>query len=140
MAILTSAEYPAIRAALDVDLNDKDLPDSTIALTIYQDAADQDVLDIDPDAEGRTGDEAAAVTRAAIYFCAARLAYAVVRITSLSVNTRDISYSKATFDPEERAAQLRAEAEEELAEILEPEEEAPRRPTMFSRATGSRGQ
>lgn len=136
MAILSSDEYPEIRAALDADLNANDLPDSIIAMTIYKDAADQDVLERDPDAATRTGEDANRVKRAAIYFCAARLAPVVVRLTSLSVTTRDMSYSRATFDPEERAAQLRNMAEEQLALVLEVD---PARPAFFSVAHGTRG-
>ncbi len=135
MAILTSADYPAIRAALDTSLTDKLLPDDTIAMDIYAPAADQDVLDRDPDAETRTGTEAERVQRAAVYFCAARLAPAVIRITSLSVQTRDISYQRPQFEPEERAEALRALAEAELAAVLTPSTPAATRPTLFGRAT-----
>lgn len=136
MAILTDADYPDIRAALDADLSDKDLFDATIALTIYAPAADQDVLARDPDAETRTGEAAQRIKRAAIYFCAARLAPAVVRLTSLSISTRDMSYQRATFDPVERAAQLRNLAEEELGQVLELD---PARPEFFSVGRGQRG-
>jgi len=139
MAILSSDEYPAIRAVLDTDLNDKNLYDSTIALDIYQGAADQDVLDLDPDAESRTGTDAERILRAAIYFCAARLAPAVVRITSLSIQARDLSYSKPVFDPEKRAAELRSMAEEEINEVLHPTDTSYSMPTMFARAEGKRG-
>lgn len=139
MPILTQADYQAIRAALDTDLDSDSLPDATIALSVYQDAADQDVLDLDPDAETRTGSELARVKRAAILFCAARLAPAVVRITSMTVNTRDLSYQRPTFKPDERAAELRQLAQAELNEILEPTGLAPSRPTMFAVVSGTRG-
>jgi len=118
MAILSSDEYPAIRAALDTELNTTTLPDSTIALIIYQSAADQDVLNLDPDAESRTGEDANHVLRAAIFFCAARLAPAVVRLTSLAITTRDMSYSKPVFDPDEMAEILRRLAHDEMDEVL----------------------
>ncbi len=136
MAILTSVNYPDVRVALDADLADKDIPDATIALLIYAPAADQDVLERDPDAESRTGEDANRVLRSAIYFCAARLAPVVVRLTSLSITTRDMSYQRATFDPEERAAQRRNMAEAELALVLETD---PARPEFFTVAQGQRG-
>jgi hypothetical protein len=139
VAILTSAEYPAIRAALDTELNTTNLPDSIIALDIYSNAADQDVLQLDPLAASRTGEAANRVKRAAIYFCAARLCPAIVRITSLSVQTRDLNYSRPVFDPAERAAELRAMAQAEINEILTPTEAAAERPTMFAVASGTRG-
>lgn len=137
--LLSSAQYPAIRAAIDVKLAATDLPDAVIALDIYKGAAIQDVLARDPSAESRTGDAEVHVTSAGIYFCAARLCPAVVRVTSLSVSTRDLNYSRQTFDPEQRAAELRALADTELARVLEPSEDTPSRPTMFTIAAGTRG-
>lgn len=115
---LSSTEYPAVRAVLDVDLNTQNLPDTTIALDIYEGAANQDVLDRDPAAASRTGTDGERVLRAAIYFCAARLTGAVVRLTSISIQARDLTYAKQTFDPTERAEELRDLANDELDEVL----------------------
>ena len=139
MAILTSADYPAIRAALDVDLDSSKLPDGIIALDIYKGQADRMVYERDPDADTRTGDDALRITAAAVYFCAGLLAPVVVRITSLSVSTRDVSYSRPVFDPEERKETLWSMAEDEIAEVITPTEDAPGMPTMFDRAPGTRG-
>lgn len=119
MAILTSDDYPEIRAAIDVSLTKSQPSDDTIAMSIYHAAGEADVLALDPSAESRTGEAAARVHRAAVYFVAARLCPAVVRITSLSVNTRDMSYQKKTFDPNERADELRQMAEQELAQVVQ---------------------
>lgn len=140
MALLTSEHYGQIRAALDVELTEQDLPDDVIGMSIYLEAANADVLNRDPDAETRTGDDRARVVRAAIYFCAARLAPAIVRVTSLSVVTRDLSYQRATFDPMQRAADLRALAEKELSELLTPTATSYGRPVFFTRGPGDRGQ
>jgi len=139
--ILTSANYPDVRAALDTDLSDStsSLPDTTIDLLIYAPTANQDVLALDPEAETRTGEDANRVLKAAIFFCAARLAPVVVRLTSLSITTRDMSYQKAIFDPEERAAELRGEAVDLINDVIKPTETSPSRPTTFSRAPGIRG-
>ncbi len=137
--LLSSTHYPAIRAAIDVKLEKTDLPDAIIALDIYLEAAIQDVLARDASAESRTGDAEVHVTSAGIYYCAARLCPAVVRVTSLSVSARDLNYSRQTFDPTERAAELRALADTELARVLTPSDTAPGRPTMFAVAAGTRG-
>lgn len=144
--ILTTADYPAVRAALDTQLTEANLPDETLDLSIYADAAVQDVYKVyevagstDDPADEADADNQARITRAAIYYCAARLAPAVIRITSVQVATRDGSYSRQTFDPAERAAELRAEAAAELAPILEPDETTPALPTMFTVARGYRG-
>jgi len=138
--ILTSTEYPAVLAALDTKLTDADIPDSLLDQTIYKDAAIQDVVDIYPTAASETDtDNQTRITRAAIYFCAARLAPAAVRITSLNVTTRDMSFSRHVFDPAKRAAELVAMANDELAEILTPSDDTPYMPTMFTVAHGYRG-
>lgn len=138
--LLATADYPAVREVLDVSLTVTNLPDATIARSIYKDAAIADVVALYPTAASEeNAAKQARLTRAAIYFCAARLAPAAVRITALNVSTRDMSYSRQTFDPAERAAELRALAEAEIAEIVTPDEETPGRPTMFAVASGTRG-
>lgn len=138
--MLATTDYPAVREVLDVSLTETNLPDATIERSVYKTAAIADVVERYPTAVAETDvNKQARLTRAAIYFCAARLAPAVVRLTSLSVTTRDMSYSRQTFDPTERAAELRALADAELAEITEPDEPTPNRPTMFTVASGRRG-
>ena len=139
MAILTSLDYPAVRAALDVNLNAQSLPDATITQDIFLGAAESDVLRRVPEAESLTGDDLARVKRAAVWLAAAYLAHSVVRITSMSVQTRDLSYSRQTFDPDEKAAELRARAEREFGMLLAPTAVTPGRPTMFTLAAGRRG-
>lgn len=142
--ILTSAEYPAVLSALDSRLtggpDQGDVPDSLLDQTIYAPAAIQDVLKRHPTAAAELIEtKQARITRAAIYFCAARLAPAVVRLTSVTVQTRDLAFSRETFDPTKRAAELRQMAEEELAEVLEPDEATPNRSRTFTVARGYRG-
>jgi hypothetical protein len=139
VAILTSADWPAVRDALDTELDTNSLLDATIARNIYSGAADQDVLALDPDAETRTGEDANRIQRAAVFFCAARLAPVVLRILNLSALTRDLRYSKPTFDPDERANELRGMAVEEINEVLVPGGLAESMPRMFSSASGTRG-
>lgn len=139
MAILTSSEYPAIRAALDVGLNANDLPDSVIGQSIFLDAAEAELVARVPGAASMTGESLKRVKRALIWLTAAYLAGSVVRITSLSVQTRDLSYARATFDPEQKAAELRARAEIEISQLLTPEESTPARFTIFALAEGTRG-
>lgn len=138
-ALIGSDDYETIRKLLDVSLNDGQLPDSTIGLDIYQGAAIADVLELHPTAESETGTDLLRCKRAAAYFCAARLAPAVVRITSLTIQARDLNYARPVFDPEKRAAELRALAQAEITEVLTPTEQAGTRPTMFVLATGNRG-
>ena len=139
MAILTTADYPAIRAALDVDLNATTLPDATIGQSIFVGAAEAELLRRVPDAADLTGDDLARVKRALVWLTAAYLAHSVVRVTSLTVQTRDLSYSRPTFNPDEKATELRSRAEVEIGMLVAPTQVAPGRPTMFTLAAGRRG-
>lgn len=119
MPILTVADYPAIRATIDVTFSKTDLPDDVIKLDIYSGAADDDVISRVSDAESKTGDDAKKVKRAAILFCAARLIPAVFQAESVTTNTRDLNYSKPTFDPVKRKAELIEMAEDQLADMAD---------------------
>lgn len=140
MPILTTVDYPAIRAALDSNLATTDLPNSMIAEPIFAPAAEAELLGRVPTAASMTGEDAARVKRALIYLTAARLAPSVVRVTSLSVQTRDLSYSRQTFDPAKKAAELRAAAEAELGALLVVAATEIGGPfTAFTLARGNRG-
>lgn len=139
MTILSASDYPAIRAALDVGLNEAQLPDATIGQDIFLGAAEAELLLRVPDAASKTGDDMSRVVRALVWLTAALLAHSVVRVTSLSVQTRDLSYSRQTFDPDAKAAELRSRADVEIAALLEPSSTAAMMPTMFALATGGRG-
>lgn len=139
MSLLTFADYPAVRAALDTELDETSLADKTIALDIYQGAADREVKGRDPAWATRTGESLLRLRAAAVYLTAARLAPAVVRVISMNVQSRDLSYSRPVFDPAEKAAELRALAEQELSAVLTPEEDTSGKPIMFSLASARRG-
>jgi hypothetical protein len=139
MPILSSSDYPAIREALDVGLNAQTLPDATIARDIFLGAAEADLLRRVPTAASMTGSDLARVKRALVWLTAAYLAHSVVRITSMSIQTRDLSYSRQSFDPDEKARELRSRAEGEIGMLLEPTAATPSRPTMFTLAVGGRG-
>lgn len=132
MAILTTADYPAIRAALDTTLDDTLLPDATIALDPYHWAAEREVLRRDPDAESRTGDDAKRVKLAAVYYAAANLAPAIPRITASALSTT--SFQAKYADWSMVAALRRAEAGKLLRDVL-----GTTRSGQFGRASGDRG-
>lgn len=143
MTLLGSNYHASIRAAIDVQLDASSLPGEIIDLDIYSGAAHDDVLALLPDAESKTGDELVLVKRAAVFFAAARLCPAVVRLTSVSVQARDLSYARATFDPEVREKELREKAREAIDALLAVTVDPPslsRRPAMFAVAAGRRGQ
>lgn len=139
--LIGTAEYPDIRGALDSTLNEAELSNTIIGQSIHIGAAIDEVIARYPTAESET--DAAKVKRlkrAAILITAARLAPVVARITALTITKSDTNFSKQVFDPTKRATELRALAEIEFAALLEPSASPASRPTMFSLATGRRGQ
>lgn len=133
--LITEADFDAVRAALDTNLNESTLPDDIIGQDIYAGAASREVIDRVADAASKTGDDANRVIAATVLLTAARLTTAVVRLTSLSVQTRDVTYSRPDFDPVKKAAELRALADAELSPL---ESSTTRRPNLFCRASGGR--
>lgn len=139
MAILTSADWPDVRDAIDTQMDTNVLPNATIARNIFSGAADQDVLKIDPLAESRTDEDGNRVKRAAIYFCAARLIDVVFQPTSLSATTRDLRWSRQLTPAEAKANKLKGMAVEEINAILFPDTTAQSMPRVFSSVSGTRG-
>lgn len=137
--IIESDSYPAIRMAIDSTLNATQLSDELIGMDIYHGASEREVKKRVSTWASATGDDLLRLKAAVIFLTAARLCYVVTRVTSLSVQARDVSYSKAIFKPEERAEYLRRMAEDELSEVLEPSETDSNRPEMFRRISGTRG-
>lgn len=140
-ALLTSADYPAIRAAIALSLSSSVLPDSAIALPIFLDAADLDLKARDPLWASRTGDSLVQLTNAAIYLTAARIAPAMPRLISEKISTGGDDFARQwqAIDWEARAAALLHLAEEALDTILDPMDQISTRPTRFVTATGRRG-
>lgn len=132
MGLLTSADYPAIRAALDAHLDTTLLPDATIELSPFLGAAELEVADRDPNAATRTGDDLARVKLAVIYLAAANLAPSVPRLISSSAG--DSSFTLTTINWDELARTLKGKADAQLRAVLTPTPSA-----HFGRAEGRRG-
>lgn len=139
--LITESDYDTIRAAIDITIDANMLPDDTIALPIYAAAAVRQVIDRDEGALAREDEELERVKNAAVLFCAALIAPAMTgkMVNSLSIQTRDLNFSRPPYNGEKRAAELRVLAEAEIAEVLTPAEETHGRPTMFAVAPGYRG-
>lgn len=138
MPLLSTSDYPAIRAAIDIGLAAADLPDAIIGLDLYAGAAQREVLARDPLAESRTGSALLAVREAAQLLTAARLVPAVPRIVSLSGAGEGITQKLS--DPAALAADLRTRAEAAITAVLIAAQGARVRPTAFGLAPGRRGQ
>jgi len=134
--ILTSADYPAIRAALHTSITDTILPDATIALDIYQGAAEAEIVRRDPDALTRTDDELTHIENAAVLLTAAFLAPAVELVQSEYIPGGGYRYQRPEVNWQDRAAVLRQRAETELAAVLTPTTvTSAARPTLFGKAS-----
>jgi hypothetical protein len=77
MSLLATRDYPEVRAALRVGLDDNTLPDEVIGMVQYQGAAEAELLRRDSIAATRTGAAGLRVKSAAILLTAAYLAPAM---------------------------------------------------------------
>lgn len=111
MAILQPEDYPAVRAALDPALDATTLPDATIELPIFLDAADLELKRLAPDwADYVDEPEATQLRLAAIYLTASLIAATTPAIVAEAVGKGDYSYRAERPSPAELAALLRARA------------------------------
>ena len=117
---LSLSDYSLVRQALDVTLTEDDLPDSVLGSALYEEAARDDVLAVDPEAESRTGSAARRVARALVYFTAARVAPVLPRLLQEQIENDDVRYryQVQAKDWEAEAARLRGLAQAELAAYL----------------------
>lgn len=140
--LLTVAEYPAIRAMIDVTLTARALPDSVIGLTSYAGEAVAWVLAEQPEATTYAvgTDEHTAVQRAAIYACAALLVPAIPIITSEAYGNA-FRYTREKYDPAVLAASLWEKAREAVSKTKEDEISTATGPSRFFFGTlkGRRG-
>lgn len=135
--LLSPADWPSVRAALDVTLDSTSLPDATIEEDIFSGRAMREVAARVTDATTLTGNDELTVTNAAVYLCASFIAPSLPSLTS--GRAQFLQWQRKGVDWEQRARDLREQAEELIADLLEPAEAAPYRPTMFARAKGRRG-
>lgn len=135
--LLSSSDWPAVRAALDVTLTDTSLPDTVIEKDIFSGRAMREVVARVEDAVTLTGDDELTVTAAAVFLTASFLAPSLPALTA--GRSQNLQWQRVGVDWEQRARDLREEAEALIADLLEPAEAAPYRPTMFARASGTRG-
>ncbi len=135
--LLSTTNWPAVRAALDVSLDDKQLPDSIIGMDIYSGRAVREVTARVEGATALTGDSEKRVIAAAVFLTAANIAPALPSI--MRAESQHLAIQRKEVDWNKRAADLRQAAEDEIAELLEPDTAVAYRPTMMARAKGRRG-
>src|SRR5690349_12752640 len=134
---LSAADYPSIRAAIDVSLSEGSLPDAVIGLPIYAGYGEQAVLSSVPDADTATQDRQDHLHTAAILFTAAAIALALPSFTRESGPEFNAEIQRVA--PAELAADLRLRAQAEVAAAA-PEAVIGLVPLTFTVGKGSRGQ
>lgn len=113
MALLTSNDYAAVRAALGMGVTATLLPDTTIAMPQFQSAAEAEIIRLDASAASRTGTAGQRVRAAAILLTAAYLAPAVPLYQSETLDGGRYSYEARDWAA--LASHLRGRALAELA-------------------------
>jgi hypothetical protein len=136
MVFLTAADYDAVRAALGTDVDDLLVPDDLIGLSIFEGAAEIEILTRVPDAASFTGTAEQRIRNVAILLTAALIAPAIPRIER--ENFGDYTSARSE-DWAARAAQLRQRAETEMAPLLPTSATTRIGLGVFARATGGRG-
>ena len=138
MALFSADEYPQVRALLDITLKPEQLPATIIALDTFHGDAERDVLSRVPDAESRTGTQLQRLKHAALLLCAANVAPALPRL--LRDRFADQEIQLAPVDMPARAAELQAQAYDEIAAVLAEDgaEQAAEIPTLFVAARADR--
>ena len=85
MALITTAEYPSVRFAIDFRLNSIVMPDDIIAQPIFVVEAELDVLAILPQAASFTGTSLTRVKNAVIYLTAIKMIPSVPQLIDQSI-------------------------------------------------------
>lgn len=129
MAYITPAEYPAVRAALDISLDAANLPDAVIALPQYAGQAELWIRANDPNAAGYVPgtEEYIRTTIAAIYATAAYIVPALPNITSETYGDA-MRYTRKEYDPAKLEASLWTRARGALPNLTGSSSAAPGKP------------
>lgn len=130
--LIETSDYAAVRAAIDISLDELSLPDDIIALDIYKGLAtrliQQKTISIDLFSKG-----------AAATLCAALLCPAVPSLKSET--DAGVTTEREPLDYAKRAAELRAMSNGLLALSMNVTvSSSTAKPTMFTVASGNRGQ
>lgn len=115
MAIITTTDYPAVRANIHYQLNDRLLPDSMIALSTFAPEAELDLLALLPDAEDFTGTKLSRAKNVVIYWTAARFVPSVPQVIAHSFLGDRQTFQ--TVDWEQHIEYLLGRADNNLAEL-----------------------
>lgn len=139
---ITTADYPAIRAAIDVTLDNRP-SDATITASAVADDAERELENLGYDHSEYGAADQALVKRAAVLTAAALLAPSLRSVLSQTITRNGVSYTIDRFDAEARAADLRARAADILDDVTPnataSDSAAESRPTLMVVASSRRG-
>jgi hypothetical protein len=116
--LLSAFSFDQVRAAIDLALDASALPDETIALPLFVDRAEADIVAQDASALTYLPADSRydRVQRAHIYFTAAYIVPSLPNITQEQVGSD--RYTRKEWDAEKQVARLRGLANAELAAYL----------------------
>lgn len=116
MALLSSSDYPAIRALVDTTLTVGELPDAVIGYDQVIGNADRLVKSVIPGAESLTGDSLLRAKLAARLLAASELAAAAPQMTDVRIGP--YTEGRQDIDWRRRSRELRLQADRELQQLL----------------------
>ena len=121
MPILSSADdYKDVRRKVSDGLSAQAWPDTTIQRSVYQGEAEEEIEQRVGSYEDLTDAQKVHARRAAIYLTAALIA---PDVTGIAYAASDGNFDYLKFDGLAKAQELRGMAEQELAEVVEPDAE-----------------
>lgn len=140
MDMLRIADYPSVRAAIDLDYDSETIPDGIIALPIFKGVAESAVLARDPLAFQRIdpgnptyydSTKAQHIRNAVVFFTAALLVPAIPQLVKETMGTH-YAYQLAPRDQLALANSLNGKGDAELDQIIDTTPETDDMPTMFT--------
>jgi hypothetical protein len=137
-AILTTAEYPEIRAVISLDVDQKALPNDVIALDPYQGEAERWAVRLDPQAATRTGATLRQLKTAIVFKIASFVVKAMPQLIEENFKVGE-GFKRQSVDVDARAEDLAQRAADAMAAYLSPTPATKSIPTLFTTAPGRRG-
>jgi hypothetical protein len=136
---IQTTDYGAVRAALDLSIDEVLLPDGLIEQKIWLDAAEEEVKRRDPGYASRGAVELQHLKNAAIYLLAARIAPSIPDIIS-ERRGQGYQYNREPVNWPAREAKLKADADKEFAAVFSVVNPDATVLTWFDSAPGGRGE
>lgn len=132
MELLTAEHWSQVRAAIGIEVDDVDLPDTVITMSIFLGRARSAVKTQDPLWETRVGDAWSHLENAVVYFTAANIVMSFTRNDSETFGTL-YKWTRTIVPAATLATALAAQGQDEIDLVLNPDVvDDDERPIMFT--------